>query len=157
MAPWRTRGSRIVLVAALVAGCAARTGTISGEISSRGQPAQPVTFSYVPDRTDDSGTIFLNLPDGEAFSGRYARAGTTGAAAVSPGLDIDFSATDWGFEADRWTFGQGESDRVVAVLQGNHGGKIRCLFRLVYAGGGMGDGGTGECQVTTGQRIVVKF
>jgi hypothetical protein len=147
----------IVLVAALVAGCAAPTRTMTGQISTPGEPARPVTLTYDQDRTDDSGTLFLTLPDGESFSGRYARVGSAGAAAIPPGLDEDFSAVDWGYQADNWTFGQSEPDKVLALLQGNRGGKIRCRFKLLYAAGGMGDGGTGECQVNTGQRIEVKF
>jgi len=157
MATRRARLTRITMLVGLVAGCAVHAGTMSGELTAPGEPARPVTISYVPDRRDESGNLFLTLPDGEAFSGRYARAGSTGAYAVAPGQDVDFSAVNWGFAADNWAFGEGETDKVLALLQGNHGGKIRCRFKLLYAGGGMGDGGTGECQVTTGQRIEVRF
>jgi hypothetical protein len=97
----------------------------------------------------------LTLPNGESFNGPYARIGT--APSVAPGLDINFSVVDWGQNADEWTFDQEETNKVVALLQGSRGGKIRCRFTLLYAGGGMRDGGTGECQATTGEKIDVKF
>jgi hypothetical protein len=128
---------------------------MSGQISNPGGPARPVTFSYVADRSGESGYLTVTLPSGESFNGPFARVGS--AAAVAPGLDIDFSVVDWGENADTWTFRPTESDKVVALLQGSRGGKIRCRFTLRYAGGGMSAGGTGECQTTTGETIAVTF
>ena len=95
----------------------------------------------------------------ESFTGRYEKVGSVAGAAPAPGLDIDFSTVDWGQAADRWTFGQVGSDShtVVALLQGNRGRTIRCRFTLLYAAGGMQDGGTGQCEVDTGERIDVRF
>ena len=97
----------------------------------------------------------ITLPDGESFNGPYAQVGS--AAAAAPAFDIDFSAVDWGQSADQWTFDQAETNKVVALLQGSRGRKIRCRFTLLYAAGGMRDGGTGECQVTTGEKMDIKF
>jgi hypothetical protein len=129
---------------------------MTGRISNPdGGPAQPVTLSYVPNRSGDSGYLSITLPNGESFNGPYARVGS--AAAAGPAFDIDFSVVDWGQSADQWTFDQAETNKVVALLQGSRGGKIRCRFTLLHAAGGMGDGGTGECQVTTGEKIDVRF
>ncbi len=145
---------RVVLFSALIAGCAS-TGTMTGQISNPGGPPQRVTLSYVTDRSGDSGYLSLTLPGGESFNGRYVRVGL--AATAAPGLDIDFSVVDWGKTADTWTFDQADSDKIVALLQGDRGSTIRCRFTLVYPAGGMKDGGTGECQANTGERIDVRF
>jgi len=129
---------------------------MTGQISSpNGGPAQSVTLTYTPNRNGESGYMAITLPNGESFNGPYARIGT--AASVAPAFDIDFSVVDWGQNADEWTFDQKETDKVVALLQGSRGGKMRCRFRLLYAAGGMSDGGTGECHATTGEKIDVKF
>jgi hypothetical protein len=152
----RGRGlrARIVLISALVAACAS-TGSMTGEISNPGGPPQHVTLRYVANRSGDGGYLSLTLPNGESFNGPYGRVGS--AAAVGPGLDIDFSVIDWGQTADKWTFGPEDSNKVVALLQGARGSKIRCRFTLLYAAGGMGAGGSGECQASTGEKIDVSF
>jgi hypothetical protein len=154
MRTWWRLGSLFVLGAALVTGCASK-GSMTGEISTPAGPPRRVTFDYVADRTGDSGYLSVTLPTGESFNGPYARVGS--AAAVAPGLDINFSVVDWGETADQWTFGQSDSDKVVALLQGSRGNKIRCRFTLRYAAGGLSDGGTGECQANTGEKIDVSF
>jgi len=128
---------------------------MTGEIDTAGRPPERVTLSYVADRTGDSGYMSFTLPSGESFNGPYARIGS--AAAVSPGLDINFSVVDWGETADEWTFGESDSNKVVALLQGDRGHKVRCRFTLRYAAGGLGDGGTGECEATTGEKVAVSF
>ena len=145
----------IGLVFAAAGGCVS-SGTLSGQITNPGGgPPQPVTLSYSPTRSGESGYMSLTLPDGESFNGPYARIGS--AAAAAPAFDIDFSVVDWGQSADQWTFDQTETNKVVALLQGSRGRKIRCRLTLLYAAGGMRDGGTGECQVTTGEKIDIKF
>ena len=150
--------ARVVLATALVTGCAS-TGTMTGQLSRPGRAPERVTLSYETDRWDDSGNLSLTLPGGESFTGRYEKVGSVAGAAPAPGLDIDFSTVDWGQAADRWTFGQVGSDShtIVALLQGNRGRTIRCRFTLLYAAGGMQDGGTGQCEVDTGERIDVRF
>ena len=149
------RGLVIVLGLALAGGCAT-TGSMSGLIADPGRPAQSVALGYRLDRSGDSGYLSLTLPGGESFNGPLARIGPTGAAAA-PGLDLDFSVVDWGFTADDWTFGPTDTDKAVALLQGNRGGKIRCRFTLLYPDGGIPSGGTGQCEVSNGETIDVKF
>ena len=124
-------------------------------VGASGGSAEPVTLTYTPHRAGESGYMSITLPGGETFNGPYARVGT--AAAAGPAFDIDFSVVDWGQSADQWSFDQSETNKVVALLQGSRGRKIRCRFTLLYAAGGLGDGGTGECQVTSGEKIDVKF
>ena len=144
----------LIALGTLAAGCAT-SGSMTGQISDPGVSSQSVTLSYVTDRSGESGYLSLTLPGGESFNGPFARIGS--AAAVAPGLDIDYSVVDWGEGADTWTFGPTDSDKVVALLQGSRGGKIRCRFTLLYPAGGMRSGGTGECQVNTGEQIDVRF
>ena len=152
---WRTVFIWFWLLITAVGGCVS-SGTLSGQITNpAGGSPQPVTLSYSPTRSGESGYMSLTLPDGESFNGPYARIGSPAAAA--PAFDIDFSVVDWGQSADQWTFDQSETNKVVALLQGSRGRKIRCRFTLLYAAGGMRDGGTGECQVTTGEKIDIKF
>ena len=100
---------------------------MTGQLSRPGRAPERVTLSYETDRWDDSGNLSLTLPGGESFTGRYEKVGSVAGAAPAPGLDIDFSTVDWGQAADRWTFGQvgSDSDKVVALLQGNRGRTIR--------------------------------
>ena len=153
----RSAGSvAFALAGALVAGCAS-TGTMTGELAKPDGPPQRVTLSYVADRTRDSGDLSVTLPDGESFAGRYWGAGSTEAAVAAPGLDIDFSVDAESEIGNKWTFDRGDPSTVVALLQGSRGHKIRCRFTLLYPAGGVSDGGTGECQVSTGGRISVRF
>src|SRR5215471_988739 len=152
---WVLRFIWIGLVIAAAGACVS-PGPLSGQITNAGGgPPEPVTFSYSPTRSGQSGYMSITLPDGESFNGPYAQIGS--AAAAAPAFDIDFSAVDWGQSADQWTFDHTETNRVVALLQGGRGRKIRCRFTLLHAAGGMRDGGTGECQVTTGEKIDIKF
>lgn len=144
----------LLLGAALAAGCATK-GAMTGEISVPDGASERVSLQYVGDRTGDSGYLSVTLPGGESFNGPYARVGSP--SAIAPGLDINSSVVDWGETADEWTFGEADSDKVVALLQGNRGNKIRCRFTLRYAAGGLRGGGTGECQTNTGKKIDVTF
>jgi hypothetical protein len=146
------------LVAAAMTGCAS-TGTMRGEFSGPGgAPARPVALNYQSDRSGDRGTLSLTLPDGEMFSGRYVAVGSAGIGPAAPGTDLNFSEINWDNTADQWSFDQpSDTDKLVALLEGNRGGRIRCRFTLVYPPGGLKDGGTGLCQVKGGERIDVKF
>ena len=132
---------------------------MSGQLSSpAGAPARPVTLNYQTDRSGDRGTLALTLPDGEAFSGRFVTVGSIRTDQPAPGTDLNFSEVNWDNTADEWAFNQGtDSDKLVALLEGNRGGRIRCRFTLVYPPGGLKDGGTGLCQVKNGDQINVKF
>ena len=55
------------------------------------------------------------------------------------------------------TFRTNYSGKVVATLFGDRGTVMRCRFRLVNPSGGMQDGGTGECQLSTGGKLDAQF
>src|SRR5262249_39699710 len=123
----RSRCVMFALCAALAAGCATK-GAMTGEISVPEGPKERVSLQYVGDRTGDSGYLSVTLPGGESCNGPYARVGSAGA--LAPGLDINSSVVEWGENADEWTFGETDSDKMVALLQGSRGNKIRCRFTL---------------------------
>jgi hypothetical protein len=49
------------------------------------------------------------------------------------------------------------TDKVVALLTGDRGTMMRCHFRLDEPDRGMSGGGTGDCQLSDGQRITARF
>ena len=55
------------------------------------------------------------------------------------------------------TFRTNYSGKVVATLFGDRSTVMRCRFRLANPSGGMQDGGTGECQLSTGGKIDAQF
>jgi hypothetical protein len=160
----RLAGAAFALAA--LSGCVSQ-GPIAGQLEIPGQPPERVTFTYATDRFDDSGTLSVMLPSGERFTGRYAQLTSATAADISGPTWAGFAplwadwgpygGTWWGGPEDVWTFGRNYSGRVVATLFGERGDMIRCRFKLVNPPGGMSDGGTGECQLSTGGTINAQF
>lgn len=155
-ATWPRSFAAYLIAGAAVAGCGT-TGTMLGQVSGSGASPRPVTLSYETHRTGDSGTLAVALPGGESFTGPLTRLRTAGTVAGSPGINLDVSAIEWGQAADQWTFRRDDSDKMVALLQGDHGHVMRCQFTLLYPPGGLRNGGTGECQASSGERIDVRF
>jgi hypothetical protein len=65
-----------------------------------------------------------------------------------------------GIEGPAWVAGydmpefmQTYSGKVIALLLGDRGSKMRCRFRLANPAEGMSGGGVGECQVSGGATI----
>ena len=144
------------------------TGPISGQLVLPGQAAQRVTLTYVTDRFDEGGRITGTLPSGEAFSGRFVQVTSTSAMdSIGPTLSSWGSPiwNDWGPFGETWiggpadvtTFRTNYTGKVVATLFGDRGTVMRCRFRLVNPSGGMQDGGTGECQLSTGGKLDAQF
>lgn len=115
-----------------------------------------------------SGEIEAELPDGEAFSGRFHEVTvTTQVADIS-----DFYATWYGapWADSRWFWGDtwprlgsveefiiNYTGKVVATLTSRGGIKMRCRFRLDEPDRRMAGGGSGECQLSNGERITAKL
>ena len=165
----KTAGTVMGLALALgaVTSCT-NSGPISGQLTLPGEAPQRVTLNYAGDRFDEGGTLSVTLPSGERFSGRYVQVTSTSTAdAVGPTWAMwgppmwdewgPFGETWSGGPADIWTFRKNYSGRVVATLFGDRGSVMRCRFRLANPSGGMQDGGTGECQLSTGGKIDTQF
>jgi hypothetical protein len=147
-------------------GCVS-SGPISGQLTVSGQTAERVTMTYRTDRFDDGGTLSVTLPSGERFSGRYVQVTSTSAVdTVGPTwASWGPTWTEWGPFGETWASGPMDvysfrtnySGKVVATLFGDRGNMLRCRFNLVNPPSGMPDGGTGECQLSTGGKIDAQF
>lgn len=158
----------LAAVGASIAGCVS-SGPMAGQLVLPNQPPQRVTMTYATDRFDEAGQLTVTLPTGESFAGRYVQVTSTTAvdsigptwAAWGPPVWADdwgpFGETWMGGPADVWTFRRNYSGRVVATLFGDRGTVMRCRFRLVNPSGGLSDGGTGQCQLSTGGTIDAQF
>ena len=166
----RTTTTRVIglaLALGALTSCTA-TGPIAGQLVVPGQPPQRVSFTYTTDRYDESGQLTTTLPNGERFAGRFLQITSTSSYdAIGPiyqGFDHPMW-DDWGPFGDSWvtgptdvqTFRRNYSGKVVATLFGDRGTTMRCRFRLVNPPGGISDGGTGECQLSTGGKIDAQF
>jgi len=155
-----------VLAGAATAGCVS-SGPIRGQLTVPGKPAERVTMTYKTDRFDTGGTISVTLPSGEAFSGRYVQVTSTSAVDTMGPTWASWGPmwSDWGPFGDTWITGPTDiysfrtnySGKVVATLFGDRGDMMRCRFNLVNPPTGMPDGGTGECQLSTGGKIEAQF
>ncbi|HUM16243.1 MAG TPA: hypothetical protein VL086_11190 [Candidatus Nitrosotalea sp.] len=125
-------------------------------------------MTYAADRFDDEGgTLSVTLPTGERFSGRFVQiTSTTAVESVGPTWASWGPAwSEWGPFGETWvsgpsdvmTFRRNYTGKVVATLFGDRGNMIRCRFKLANPPGGMRDGGTGECQLSTGGTINASF
>src|SRR5262245_25440776 len=164
----RLMNSALALGALALASCTS-TGPISGQLLLPGQSPQRVTFTYATDRFDEGGKLAVTLPSGESFSSRFVQVTSTSAAesigptwaAWGPPMWDEwgpFGTDTWiGGPGDVWTFRKNYTGRVVATLFGDRGTVMRCRFRLVNPPVGMPDGGTGECQLSTGGKIDAQF
>ena len=163
----RTRALAVLALAASAAMGCVSTGPIRGQLTVPGQPPARVTMTYTTDRFDDGGTLSVTLPSGEHFSGRYVQ--VTSASTVDT-VGPTWASwgpmwTDWGPFGETWiggptdvySFRTNYSGKVVATLFGDKGSMLRCRFQLVNPPSGMPDGGTGECQLSTGGKIDAQF
>jgi hypothetical protein len=147
----------LLTLAGALAGCAF-SGAIAGRVEGRGVQPQPVTFSYQANRFGPGGTMNVELPSGEYFTGRYVEVTPdTSAASFGPG-GVGWGPWhpgwgDWGGGRDFESFVQAYSGSAVATLFGDRKNTMRCRFRLTDQADGMAGGGTGECQITNGDTV----
>ena len=153
------------LLCLAAAGCVA-SGPINGRLKLPGKEPVPVTMTYRSERFGENGTMQATLPGGETFSGRYLQVTSeTSAEAIDPmwggfSMGWDSFGGEGGIEGPAWVGGydmpefmQNYSGKVIALLLGDRGDKMRCRFRLANPSEGMSGGGVGECQVTGGATI----
>lgn len=162
---------RALLVLVFVLACATpvRTGVMAG----RWTPKDGATVS-VPMGWESTalthGVIHATLgPGGERFNGNYVRVESDSPHVMVSDVYTQWygpswAALDWGPDGN---YGPGGatiiafthlfSGKVVATLFGNRGHSIRCHFTLNDARGGLVRGGVGECQVSDGSQIDVRF
>ncbi|MGO8829387.1 MAG: hypothetical protein ACLQT5_09085 [Steroidobacteraceae bacterium] len=142
------------LLLLLLAGCA----TMGTGIGYTPAGARPATFSW---RSSDghSGTMQATLSDGTNYRGKYhqiTRDKKFDGAMLFDGWYSGWDETDWGVGSSP-DFVAHYTDRVIADLASPSGSRMRCQFQLVYPDNGMYGGGGGECLLSGGEAIDVKF
>lgn len=159
----------LTLVALLACATPVRTGVMAGRWTPKHGETQPVPMGW--ESIDDShGAIHATLgPGGEHFNGNYVRV-----EADSPHVVVSdvytrwygpsWGALNWGPDGNYGPSGASisvfmhlYSGKVVATLFGNHGSSIRCHFTLNSPDAGLVGGGVGDCQVSDGSQIDVRF
>jgi hypothetical protein len=154
----------IALVATALMACA--RGPLTGRVTMPGQPQSVLVMSWESGLFGESGTLAATMPDGEQFKGTYqvVRAGMprsalpaawTGDEPIERQGQID--GTYWAAGADHLAFVSTHRDKAIGTLKGDRGATMLCRFALLDAAGGMGGGGSGECQTSRGARITAQF
>jgi hypothetical protein len=117
------------LVALLMVAAAAgcAKGPLPGRLIQPGKPSEAVTLNYESSALGSSGKLWTLLPDGERYSGKYV---------LTPYAPEHHMTSD---------------------LVGDRGGRMVCRFRLNEPGVGPDGGGAGQCQISEGGVIDVKF
>ena len=154
----------LILVTTGLAGCA--SGSVTGSVTRPGAASAPLSMTWTSGMFGESGKMSAVMPDGERFSGKYQ--------VVTPGLSrgevtpewtgdgpsegrgqIDGSL--WGAAKDHRAFVEVYQNKAFATLHGDRGTTMLCRFHLLAGGAGMGGGGNGECQTSTGAKISAQF
>ncbi|MBI4379632.1 MAG: hypothetical protein HY574_00335 [candidate division NC10 bacterium] len=160
---WESICALVIVVG--LAGCVT-TGSIGGRLSVPGEPVAGVTFSFQSERFGEGGRLFVILPSGEYFSGRYLQITSTSTADVVQPISMFWGPRwhpwgpfdpPWIEEGDHTTFVRNYSGKVVATLFGDKDNTMRCRFQLTNPEAGLSSGGVGECQVSNGGTIEVEF
>jgi hypothetical protein len=158
------RGFGAGLLSMAVLGCA--SGPVTGRVGMPDGPSAPLSMTWRSGLFGGSGSMSAVMPDGERFSGKYT--------VISPGvrreeLDPEWSGSGgagaqgqiddsfWGAARDQVAFQRNYENKAVATLRGDRGTTMLCRFTLLAGGAGMGGGGSGECQTSTGARITAQF
>lgn len=127
-----------------------------------------VEFTWEAEPGGHSGTMKTTLPDGETFTGQFHQ--LTGTTTVT---DLDGFYGSWygGPWVDGgWVWGPSwdyyetpeeyleyYTGQTVALLVGDRGTNMRCHFKLDKPDRGMKGGGSGDCQLSNGDRITSVF
>lgn len=155
------------ILVALVVGTAGLSGCMTptqgmggGELDQKGQPDEPVMFSWRSQDGGISGTLVATLPNA-TYTGPFVQiTSQTQRTVVAPiWLGWQDSWVDWPLGAldgpgDDWTrFTRVYSGKVVANLQNAGGKRMRCRFQMNSPVLGMAGGGQGQCQLSGGRVV----
>ena len=160
----RTRGLALATLAAAaaLAGCTT-TGMGGGDLSRPGRGPEPVLFSWKSTDGGLSGTMTATLPHA-TYQGRFFQITQQTQRQFIEPLWVGWRPGwgDWpywgpGDWADTTQFITRYSGKVVANLQSDGGGRMRCRLHLIDPARGMSGGGEGECQLSGGGTIAARF
>ncbi|MGB9712190.1 MAG: hypothetical protein ACP5SG_00165 [Dissulfurimicrobium sp.] len=153
-----------LLTLMVLAGCTT-TGMGRGEMTAKGESAEPVLFKWKSMDGGLSGTMTAILPDA-IYTGRFFQITrqTTREALVPMWNGWNEGWSDWPYWGEPYpdTYGATQfityySGKVVANLETSGGRHMRCRFNLVDPRSGMAGGGQGECQLSGGGVINATF
>jgi hypothetical protein len=124
----------------------------------------PVAFSWTSKDGGNTGTMSATLGTDGTFTGPFLQATSTvqseGYEPLWAGWQTGWA--DWGY----WdgfpgfpgtTFTTSYSGKVLANLQGPDTQRLRCSFQLNNPPAGMGGGGQGQCQFSSGRTVDAVF
>ncbi|MCH2170516.1 hypothetical protein MK489_07010 [Myxococcota bacterium] len=133
-----------------------------------GIPEQTVTIAWESTAAKHGDMTFTLGRGGQRYVGSYLLMEQTAShLEVQPLYQIWDSASfgGWGDVGDPWfvpgwnvnAWVRHYDGRVVVGLHGNRGGNARCHFTLSNTEVGIPGGGTGECQISDGGHLSVRF
>ena len=156
-----------ILTALAVSGCKEK-GTMQAVEAPGAPDSAPVLMTWSsPEGERVTGTLTAVLPSGETYEGRYIQVGAdTSDDDLAPYWG-GWNDSEWGTWPEDWgggpestpgqTFQTTYSNRVIANLKGDKGGKMRCRFLLTDSVAGLAGGGMGQCQTGSGDEIDARF
>jgi len=138
------------------------------------QPGPPairhdrVEFTWESHDGGISGTMRARLPDGREYDGHFEEITETTTVSRMGGFYSGWYYGTWGAPGYAWGgmwpyYGSAQdfithyTGKVVALLAGSDGSRMRCHFQLTDGYEGMKAGGTGECQTSEGDRVTTWF
>lgn len=144
-------------------GCTS-TGTARGQLVTANGQTQYVTFVWRSDAGDlRRGSLSVLLPSGQEFAGSYRQVSHTypvsfygpmwtGWQPYWPDWRPYWYAGPMGWDGPRWV--RVYEGRVIARLEAqNSPDYMRCRFSLEDPSKGLSGGGSGDCQISTGETI----
>lgn len=134
-------------VTLMLVGCES-TGTIRG-ISSEGRSVQ---MDYKQEFQENDGVLKVTMQDGETFSGKFVQKSSSRSGdelAIAIGSSSNDSII---FNGSTTVSSQAE-----ALLIGNKGSTMKCIFQLSNPESGIDGGGIGSCKISTGKSINMTF
>ena len=141
-------------------------GTVAAATEGRflGKPAVAVSLNTDDVRGEPDGALNRREPvDGAHREEAREREVLDPRAAREPELyepierQGQIDGTYWAAGADHLAFVSTHRDKAIGTLKGDRGATMLCRFALLDAAGGMGGGGSGECQTSRGARITAQF
>jgi hypothetical protein len=152
-------------LAASLLGCAHARGGGRGELeethgaaSGADLPVGQAVFSWKSGASASEGTIHAKLPDGLELDGTYLQVTDSEWQASYGPYWQAWTASDWGapswYTGPQLSFVTHYAGKLLAHLVGTDGTRMRCTFELKNPPRGLKGGATGECQLSTDEKIL---
>ncbi len=149
---------------AMLACATLQTGMLPGKLTEKNGTTYPVVIGWESKgREHNTGDMMMTLPSGVHFRGAFVRISTGVKYGPSMSLyNVWNSYSTWG---GMWgmpfgsyaEFTRAYSGKILGSLSSQDGRVIRCNFGVAFPQGGFVSGGTGECQISTGGHIKLRY